>query len=40
MFIKKMLFMDLHEVHVFAMIALFGVFIWTVHFYHQKKHKS
>jgi len=29
-----------YEVQVFAMIALFGVFIWTVHFYHQKKHKS
>jgi cytoskeletal protein RodZ len=40
MFIKKVLFMDLHEVKVFAMIALLGLLIWTVHFYHRRKHKT
>ena len=29
-----------YEVQVFAMIALVGFFIWTVHFYHRRKHKS
>ena len=29
-----------YEVQVFAMISLLGVLIWTVHFYHQKKHRS
>ena len=29
-----------YEVHVFAMIALLGFVIWTVHFYHRRKHKS
>jgi membrane protein DedA with SNARE-associated domain len=29
-----------YEMQVFGMIALLGVFIWTVHFYHQKKHNS
>ena len=29
-----------YELQVFAMIALLGALIWTVHFYHQKKHKS
>lgn len=28
-----------YEVHVFAMIALLGLLIWTVHLYHRKKHK-
>jgi membrane protein DedA with SNARE-associated domain len=26
-----------YEVLVFAIIALFGLFIWTVHFYHRRK---
>jgi len=29
-----------YEVQVFAMIALLGFLIWTVHFYHRRKHKS
>jgi len=28
-----------YEVRVFAIIALLGIFIWTVHFYHRRKHK-
>jgi len=27
-----------YEVRVFAIIALLGIFIWTVHFYHRRKH--
>jgi membrane protein DedA with SNARE-associated domain len=29
-----------YEVQVFAMIALLGLLIWIVHFYHRRKHKS
>ena len=29
-----------YEVQVFAVIALLGLLIWIVHFYHRKKHKS
>lgn len=29
-----------YEVLVFAIIALLGLFIWTVHFYHRRKHTS
>ena len=29
-----------YEVQVFAMIALLGLLVWTVHFYHRRKHKS
>jgi membrane protein DedA with SNARE-associated domain len=29
-----------YEVHVFVMIALLGLLIWAVHFYHRRKHKS
>ena len=29
-----------YEVQVFVMIALLGLLIWTVHFYHRRKHKS
>jgi len=28
-----------YEVRLFAIIALLGIFIWTVHFYHRRKHK-
>ena len=27
-----------YEVLVFAIIGLLGIFIWTVHFYHRRKH--
>jgi membrane protein DedA with SNARE-associated domain len=27
-----------YEVRVFATIALLGIFIWIVHFYHRRKH--
>jgi hypothetical protein len=26
-------------VQLFAMIAFLGLLIWTVHFYHRRKHK-
>jgi membrane protein DedA with SNARE-associated domain len=29
-----------YEMRVFAMIALVGLLIWCVHFYHQRKHKA
>ena len=29
-----------YEVQVFATIALLGLLVWTVHFYHRRKHKS
>jgi len=29
-----------YEIQVFAMVALLGLLIWIVHFYHRKKHKS
>jgi len=29
-----------YEVHVFIVIALLGLLIWAVHFYHRRKHKS
>jgi membrane protein DedA with SNARE-associated domain len=29
-----------YEVQVFTVIALLGVIIWTMHFYHRRKHKS
>jgi membrane protein DedA with SNARE-associated domain len=29
-----------YEVKVFAMIALIGLFVRTVHFYHRRKHKT
>ena len=29
-----------YEAQVFAMIALLGLIIWTVHFYHRRKYKS
>jgi membrane protein DedA with SNARE-associated domain len=29
-----------YEVQVFAMIALLGLLLWTVHFYRRRKHKS
>jgi membrane protein DedA with SNARE-associated domain len=29
-----------YEVHVFGMIAILGLLIWSVHFYLRRKHKS
>jgi len=29
-----------YEVRVFAMIAFLGLLVWSVHFYHRRKHKS